>query len=146
MYQTLGRIQEPESAHTSQTAAICIPQHDNERVSQVLKIGNKLEDIRALKYQGLKNLVVLATDADRLVAAFLGQQMKLRILTGKLLILQGVFGIAPFRFVTLWKTEFAAFCPAALSRRAVPARTQLEPALIRSVRKSSGKSWVKKAC
>ena len=55
-----------------------------------------------LKYQRLKNLVVLVTAAAYFAATFLGQQMKLRILTEKLLVIsQRFFGIPPFRFYAL---------------------------------------------
>ncbi len=51
---------------------------------------------------GLKNLVVLVTAVAYFVAAFLGRQMKLRILCEKLLIVpQRFFGIPPFRFYAL---------------------------------------------
>jgi hypothetical protein len=62
----------------------------------------KLEDIRVMKYQRLKNLVVLVTAAADFAATFLGQKMKLRILCEKLLIIsQRFFGIPPFRFYAL---------------------------------------------
>ena len=62
----------------------------------------KLEDIRVMKYQRLKNLVVLVTAAAYFAATFLGQKMKLRILCEKLLIIsQRFFGIPPFRFYAL---------------------------------------------
>jgi hypothetical protein len=55
-----------------------------------------------LKYQHLKNLVVLVTEAAYCAATFLGQQMKLCILTEKLLVIsQRFFGIPPFRFYAL---------------------------------------------
>lgn len=51
-----------------------------------------------LKYQRLKSLVVLAMAAAYFAATFLGQQMKLRILAEKLLVIsQRFFAIAPFR-------------------------------------------------
>jgi hypothetical protein len=55
-----------------------------------------------MKYQRLKNLVILVTAVAYFAAAFLGQQMKLRILCEKLLIIsQRFFGIPPFRFYAL---------------------------------------------
>ena len=55
-----------------------------------------------LKYQRLKNLVVLVTAAAYFAATFLGQKMKLRIPSEKLLIIsQRFFGIPPFRFYAL---------------------------------------------
>ena len=55
-----------------------------------------------MKYQRLKNLVILVTAAAYFAATFLGQQMKLRILCEKLLIIsQRFFGIPPFRFYAL---------------------------------------------
>ena len=50
-----------------------------------------------MKYQLLKNLIVLVT-----AATYLGQQLKLRILTEKLLVIsQRFLGIPPFRFYAL---------------------------------------------
>jgi hypothetical protein len=55
-----------------------------------------------LKYRRLKNLVVLVTAAAYFAATYLGQQMKLRILAEKLLVIsQRFFGIPPFRFYAL---------------------------------------------
>ncbi len=73
-----------------------------EETFRFLKQSYNLEDIRVLKYRRLKNLVVLVTAAAYFAATFLGQQMKLRILTDKLLvILQRFFGIPHFRFYAL---------------------------------------------
>jgi len=44
-----------------------------------IKQSYNLEDIRVMKYQRLKNLVVLVTAAAYFAATFLGQKMKLRI-------------------------------------------------------------------
>ena len=67
-----------------------------------LKQSYNLEDIRVLKYQRLKNLVVLVTAAAYFAATFLGQKMTLRILCEKLpIISQRFFGIPPFRFYAL---------------------------------------------
>jgi len=61
-----------------------------------------MEDIRVLRYQRLKNLVVLVTAAAYFAATFLGQKLKLKILCEKLLIIsRRFFGIAPFRFYAL---------------------------------------------
>ena len=67
-----------------------------------IKQSYNLEDIRVMKYQRLKNLVVLVTAAAYFAATFLGHRMKLRILCEKLLIIsQRFFGIPPFRFYAL---------------------------------------------
>lgn len=55
-----------------------------------------------MKYQRLKNLVVLVTAAAYFAATFLGHKLKLRILCEKLLIIsQRFFGIPPFRYYAL---------------------------------------------
>jgi hypothetical protein len=73
-----------------------------EETFRFIKQSYNLEDIRVLKYQRLKNLVVLVTAVAYFAATFLGQQMKLRILCEKLLIIsQRFFGIPPFRFYAL---------------------------------------------
>ncbi|MDQ2776332.1 MAG: hypothetical protein M3Y57_15665 [Acidobacteriota bacterium] len=55
-----------------------------------------------MKYQQLKNLVVLVTAATYFAAIFLGQKLKLRILGEKLLITsQRFFGVPTFRFYAL---------------------------------------------
>ena len=78
------------------------------------------------------NLVVLVTAAAYFAATFLGQQMKLRILTEKLLVIsQRFFGIPPFRFYALADgirrvLSGSAFQPMQES----PPDTQLELALI----------------
>ena len=46
-----------------------------------------LEDIRVLRYQRLKNLVLLMTAAAYLAATFLGQKLKLKILCERLPII-----------------------------------------------------------
>jgi hypothetical protein len=67
-----------------------------------IKQSYNLEDIRVMKYQRLKNLVILVTAVAYFAATFLGQQMKLRILCEKLMIIsQRFFGIPPFRFYAL---------------------------------------------
>jgi len=73
-----------------------------EETFRFIKQSYNLADIRVLKYQRLKNLVVLVTAVAYFAATFLGQQMKLRILCEKLLIIsQRFFGIPPFRFYAL---------------------------------------------
>ena len=73
-----------------------------EETFRFIKQSYNLEDIRVLKYQRLKNLVALVTAVAYFAATFLGQQMKLRILCEKLLIIsQRFFGIPPFRFYAL---------------------------------------------
>jgi hypothetical protein len=73
-----------------------------EETFRFIKQSYNLEDIRVMKYQRLKNLVVLVTAAAYFAATFLGQKMKLRILCEKLLIIsQRFFGIPPFRFYAL---------------------------------------------
>ena len=73
-----------------------------------VKQSYHLEDIRVLRYQRLKNLVLLMTAAAYFAATFLGQKLKLKILCEKLLIIsQRFFGIPPFRFYALalgWET------------------------------------------
>jgi hypothetical protein len=73
-----------------------------EETFRFIKQSYNLEDIRVMKYQRLKNLVILVTAVAYFAATFLGQQMKLRILCGKLMIIsQRFFGIPPFRFYAL---------------------------------------------
>jgi hypothetical protein len=73
-----------------------------EETFRFIKQSYNLEDIRVMKYQRLKNLVVLVTAAAYFAATFLGQKMKLRLLCEKLLIISHrFFGIPPFRFYAL---------------------------------------------
>ena len=73
-----------------------------EETFRFIKQSYNLEDIRVLKYRRLKNLVVLVTAAAYFAATYLGQKMKLRILSEKLLVIsQRFFGIPPFRFYAL---------------------------------------------
>jgi hypothetical protein len=73
-----------------------------EETFRFVKQSYNLEDIRVMKYRRLKNLVVLVTAAAYFASAFLGQKMKLRILTEKLLVIsQRFFGIPPFHFYAL---------------------------------------------
>lgn len=103
-----------------------------EETFRFVKQSYNLEDIRVLKYQRLKNLVVLVTAAAYFAATYLGQQMKLRILAEKLLVIsQRFFGIPPFRFYALADgirrlLSGSAFQPSQKS----PPDAQLELALI----------------
>jgi hypothetical protein len=95
-----------EGARDSQSlwwiAQIYLTRWKIEETFRFLKQSYNLEDIRVMKYQRLKNLVVLVTAAAYFAATFLGQKMKLRILCEKLLIIsQRFFGIPPFRFYAL---------------------------------------------
>ena len=73
-----------------------------EETFRFVKQSYNLEDIRVMKYQRLKNLVVLATAVAYFAAAVRGRQMEPRILCEKLLIIsQRFFGIPPFRFYAL---------------------------------------------
>ena len=70
-----------------------------EETYRFIKQSYQVEDIRVLRYQRLKNLIVLVTAAAYFAATFLGQKLKLRILCEKLLIIsRRFFGIPPFRF------------------------------------------------
>jgi hypothetical protein len=103
-----------------------------EETFRFVKQSYNLEDLRVMKYQRLKNLVVLVTAAAYFAATFLGQKMKLRILTEKLLVIsQRFFGIPPFRFYALADgirrlLSGSAFQP----RQKSPPDAQLELALI----------------
>src|ERR1035438_7399653 len=73
-----------------------------EETFHFIKQSYNLEDIRVMKYQRLRNLVILVTAVAYFAATFLGQQMKLRILCEKLMVIsQRFFGIPPFRFYAL---------------------------------------------
>lgn len=73
-----------------------------EETFRFVKQSYNVEDIRVLRYQRLKNLVLLVTAAAYFAATFLGQRLKLKILCEKLLIIsQRFFGIPPFRFYAL---------------------------------------------
>jgi len=83
-------------------AQIYLTRWKMEETFRFLKQSYNLEDIRVMKYQRLKNLVVLVMAAAYFAASFLGQKMKLRLLCEKLLILsQRFFAIPPFRFYAL---------------------------------------------
>ena len=73
-----------------------------EETFRFLKQSYHLEDIRVLRYQRLKNLVVWVTAAAYFAATFLGQILKLKIRCEKLLIISLRFlGIPPYRFYAL---------------------------------------------
>ncbi len=73
-----------------------------EETFRFLKQSYNLEDLRVLGYQRLQNLVALVAAAAYFAAVFLGQKLKLRLLTEKLLIISlRFFGIPPFRFYAL---------------------------------------------
>ena len=74
-----------------------------EETFHFVKQSYQLEDIRVMRYQRRKNLVLLLmTAAAYFATAFLGQKLKLKILCEKLLIIsQRFFGIPPFRFYAL---------------------------------------------
>jgi hypothetical protein len=73
-----------------------------EETFRFIKQSYNLEDSRVMKYQRLKNLVILVTTVAYFVATFLGQQMKLRILCQESMIIsQRFFGVPPFRFYAL---------------------------------------------
>jgi hypothetical protein len=96
----------PVTAKDSQTlwwiVQIYLTRWKIEETFRFIKQSYNLEDIRVMKYQRLKNLVILVTAAAYFAATFLGQQMKLRILCEKLMIIsQRFFGIPPFRFYAL---------------------------------------------
>ena len=96
----LGRV--PDSQSLWWIVQIYLMRWKIEETFRFIKQSYNLEDIRVMKYQRLKNLVVLVTAAAYFAATFLGQKMKLRILCEKLLIIsQRFFGIPPFRFYAL---------------------------------------------
>ena len=73
-----------------------------EETFRFVKQSYHLEDIRVLRYQRLKNLVLLVTAAAYFATTFLGQKLKLKILCEKLLIIsRRFFGIPPFPFYAL---------------------------------------------
>jgi len=87
-----------------------------EETFRFVKQSYHLEDIRVMKYQRL------------FAATFLGQQMKLRILVDKLLIIsQRFFGIPPFRFYPLADGIRQILSHSTVSRpHSPPASLQLE--------------------
>lgn len=96
----LGRA--PDSRSLWWIVQIYLMRWKIEETFRFIKQSYNLEDIRVMKYQRLKNLIVLVTAAAYFAATFLGQKMKLRLLCEKLLIIsQRFFGIPPFRFYAL---------------------------------------------
>jgi hypothetical protein len=95
-----------------------------EETFRFVKQSYHQEDIRVLRYQRLKNLVLLMTAAAYFAATFLGQKLTLKILCEKLLIIsQRFFGIPPFRF-TRSPTESE---PTSLSAARAPHPTRSKP-------------------
>jgi hypothetical protein len=73
-----------------------------EETFRFLKQSYNLEDLRVLSYQRLQNLVALVALAAYFATTFLGQKMKLRLITEKLLIISArFFGIPLFCFYAL---------------------------------------------
>jgi hypothetical protein len=73
-----------------------------EETFRFLKQSYNLEDLRVLSYQRLQNLVALVATAAYFATTFLGQKMKLRLITEKLLIISArFFGIPLFCFYAL---------------------------------------------
>lgn len=99
-----------------------------EETFRFIKQSYHVEDIRVLRYQRLKNLVVLVAAAAYFAATFLGQKLKLKILCEKLLIIsRRFFGIPPFRLYALAdgiKHLFAGTTPSAPPKP--PPNLQLE--------------------
>lgn len=102
-----------------------------EETFRFVKPSYNLEDVRVLNYQRLKNLVVLVTAVAYFAAAFLGRQMKLRILCENLLIIsQRFFGVPPFRLYALAEGIRRVLAPGSVRQAEPPPRSlQLEPAL-----------------
>ncbi|RPJ53062.1 MAG: hypothetical protein EHM23_31680 [Acidobacteria bacterium] len=121
----------PVAARDSQTlwwiVQIYLTRWKIEETFRFVKQSYNLEDIRVMKYQRLKNLVILVTAVAYFAATFLGQQMKLRILCEKLLIIsQRFFGIPPFRFYALADGIRRILSPGAFSQpQPPPATTRL---------------------
>jgi Transposase DDE domain len=91
-----------DSASLWWIAQIYLTRWKIEETFRFVKQSYQLEDIRVLRYQRLKNLVLLMTAAAYFATAFLGQKLKLKILCEKLLIIsRRFFGIPPFRFYAL---------------------------------------------
>jgi len=84
-----------------------------EETFRFIKQSYNLEDIRVMKYQRLKNLVVLVTAAAYFAATFLGQKMKLRILCEKLLIISQRFSAFHRSDSTRWPMESRTSSPKA---------------------------------
>jgi len=96
----VGRVRDSQSLWW--IAQIYLTRWKIEETFRFIKQSYQLEDIRVMRYQRLKNLVLLMTSAAYFATAFLGQKLKLKILCEKLLIIsQRFFGIPPFRFYAL---------------------------------------------
>ena len=96
----VGRVRDSSSLWW--IAQIYLTRWKIEETFRFIKQSYQLEDIRVMRYQRLKNLVLLMTAAAYFATAFLGQKLKLNILCEKLLIIsQRFFGIPPFRFYAL---------------------------------------------
>ncbi len=72
------------------------------RIEDIIRFLNqscKLEDIRVLKYQSLKDLVALVLAASYFVATYLGDRLKVAIPACRVMkAAKRFFGIAPFRY------------------------------------------------
>jgi hypothetical protein len=96
----VGRARDSESLW--RIVEIYLTRWKIEETFRFLKQSYNLEDLRVLSYQRLQNLVTLVAAAAYFAATFLGQKLKLRLLTEKLLIISlRFFGIPPFRFYAL---------------------------------------------
>ena len=61
-----------------------------------------LEDIRALRYRRLQNMMAFVLGAAYFAAAYLGVKVKLRVMTGRVLkAAQRIFGIPDFRYYAI---------------------------------------------
>jgi len=73
-----------------------------EEAIRFIKQSYNLEDIRVLTYRRLKNLVALVLAASYFAAVYLGQALRLSILTRKVLkVAKRFFGIPPFAYYAL---------------------------------------------
>jgi len=100
LLSNLGGVRDSQSLWW--IAQIYLTRWKIEETFRFVKQSYQLEDIRVMRYQRLKNLVLLMTAAAYFATAFLGQKLKLKILCEKLLIIsQRFFGIPPFRFYAL---------------------------------------------
>src|SRR3989304_281370 len=92
----------PDSSLLCWIGGIYLTQWKRGETFRFVKQSYHLEDIRVLRYQRLKNLVLLVTAAAYFATTFLGQKLKLKILCEKLLIIsRRFFSIPPFRFYAL---------------------------------------------
>jgi hypothetical protein len=73
-----------------------------EEAIRFIKQSYNLEDIRVLRYRRLKNLVALVLAASYFAAVYLGDALRLSILTRKVLkVAKRLFGIPPFAYYAL---------------------------------------------